>query len=72
VLQPTRQGRYPLRRMLDTVNSHREVSLRITVGGRTAIIAHAVGTADRADPWLPDGTSVLYGRKPWKDLPPWT
>jgi len=56
VLQPTRQGRYPLRRMLDTVNSHREVSLRITVGGRTAIIAHAAGTADDADPWLAAGT----------------
>ena len=59
VLQPTRQGRYPLRRMLDTVHSHREVSLRITVGGRTAIIAHVGGTADRADPWLPADTSVL-------------
>jgi len=57
VLQPTRQGRYPLRRMLDTVNSHREVSLRITAGGRTAIVAHVRGTADRADPWLPAGTT---------------
>lgn len=70
VLQPTRQGRYPLRRMLDTVNSHREVSLRITVGGRTAIIAHAAGTADRADPWLPADTNVLWsetleGSAPW-------
>jgi hypothetical protein len=53
VLQPTRQGRYPLRRMLDTVNSHHGVSLRITVGGRTAIIAHVGGTAGGADPWLP-------------------
>ena len=59
VLEPTRQGRYPLRRMLDTVNSHREVSLRITAGGRTAIIAHVRGTADRADPWLPADASVL-------------
>ena len=57
VLQPTRQGRYPLRRMLDTVRSHREVSLRITAGGRTAIVAHVRGTADRADPWLPAGTT---------------
>ena len=57
VLQPTRQGRYPLRRMLDTVNSHREVSLRITTGGRSAIVAHVRGTADRADPWLPAGTT---------------
>jgi DEAD/DEAH box helicase len=60
VLQPTRQGRYPLRRMLDTVNSHREVSLRITVGGRTAIVAHAAGTAAHADPWLAAGTNVLW------------
>jgi len=59
VLQPTRQGRYPLRRMLDTVNSHREVSLRITAGGRTAIVAHVRGTADHADPWLPAGANVL-------------
>jgi hypothetical protein len=70
VLQPTRQGRYPLRRMLDTVTSHREVSLRITAAGRTAIIAHVRGTADRADPWLPAGTSVsgtatLEGSAPW-------
>ena len=57
VLEPTRQGRYPLRRMLDTVNAHREVSLRITAGGRTAIVAHVRGTADRADPWLPAGTT---------------
>jgi hypothetical protein len=59
VLQPTRQGRYPLRRMLDTVGSHREVSLRITACGRTAIIAHVRGTADRADPWLPAGAAPL-------------
>jgi hypothetical protein len=56
VLRPTRQGRYPLRRMLDTVNSHREVSLGITAAGRTAIVAHVRATADRADPWLPAGT----------------
>ena len=66
VLQPTRQGRYPLRRVLDTVNSHREVSLRITAGGRTAIVARVRWMADRADPWLPAGTSVL-AREPWKD-----
>jgi hypothetical protein len=70
VLLPTRQGRYPLRRMLDTVNSHREVSLRITVGGRAAIIAYASATADRADPWLAAGTDVLWpgtleGSAPW-------
>lgn len=58
VLQPTRQGRYPLRRVLDTVNSHREVSLRITAAGRTAIVAHVRGTADRVDPWLPAGAGA--------------
>jgi hypothetical protein len=72
VLLPTRQGRYPLRRMLDTVNSHQEVSLRITAGGRTAIVAHVRGTADRADPWLPAGTGpadhadrTREGPAPW-------
>ena len=57
VLEPTRQGRYPLRRMVDTVDTHREVSLRITIEGRTAIVAHAGGMADRADPWLPADTT---------------
>jgi len=60
VLQPTIQGRYPLRRMLDTVNSHGWVSLRITVYGRTATIAHVSGLADGADPWLPADTT-RYG-----------
>ena len=62
VLEPTRHGGYPLRRMMDTVNAHGRISLRITVGGRTATIAHAGGTADRADPWLPADTA-RYG--PW-------
>ena len=60
VLQPTREGRYPLRRMLDTVNSHGWVSLRITVYGRAATIAHVSGVADGADPWLPADTTQ-YG-----------
>jgi hypothetical protein len=58
MLQPTRRGRYPLRRMLDTVDSHREVSLRLSAAGRTAIVAHVRGTADWADPWLPAGTTL--------------
>ena len=65
VLEPTRLGRYPLRRMLDTVDSHRDVSLRITVGGRTAIIAHAGVTADSADPWLPAAAPTREGPAPW-------
>lgn len=68
VLQPTRRGRYPLRRMLDTVHSHREVSLRITAAGRTAIVAQVRGPADRADPWLPAGT----GAETLEGFPPWT
>jgi len=55
VLQPAKGGRYPLRRMLDTANSHHGVSLRITAGGRTVTIAHVGSTAGGADPWLPAG-----------------
>jgi hypothetical protein len=56
VLEPTRQGRYPLRRMLDTLNDRGDVSLRITIGGRAATIAHVGGAAEGADPWLPADT----------------
>jgi len=54
VLEPTRRGRYPLRRMADTVTACGGAALRITVGGRTATIARIIapdGTAD-ADPWV--------------------
>lgn len=57
VLEPTRQGLYPLRRMMDTANSHGGVSLRITVAGRTATIARVGRAADDADPWLPADTT---------------
>jgi hypothetical protein len=53
VLDPTRQGRYPLRRMADTVTAHGGASLRITVGGRTATIARITAEDAAADPWAP-------------------
>ena len=52
VLEPTRQGRYPLRRMADTVTARGGASLRITVGGRTATIARIAGPSGPADPWI--------------------
>lgn len=52
VLEPTRQGRYPLRRMADTVTVHGGASLRITVGGRTATIARIAPPDGAADPWI--------------------
>ena len=39
VLMPSKRGRYPLRRMLDTVSAHGGAELRITVGARTAVVA---------------------------------
>jgi hypothetical protein len=53
VLEPTRRGGYPLRRMLDTVSAHGGAELRVTVGGRTAVIARVSAPAPAADPWLP-------------------
>jgi hypothetical protein len=52
VLEPTRQGRYPLRRMADTITAHGGASLRITVGGRTATIARIAAPDGTADPWV--------------------
>jgi hypothetical protein len=53
VLEPAKGGRYPLRRMLDTVRAHGGAELRITVSARTAVIARISGPAPAADPWLP-------------------
>jgi hypothetical protein len=53
VLEPSRRGAYPLRRMLDTVNAHGGAELRITVGARTAVIARITAPATAADPWVP-------------------
>jgi len=53
VLEPSKRGRYPLRRMLDTVSAHGGAELRMTVGARTAVIARISASAPAADPWLP-------------------
>ena len=53
VLMPSKRGRYPLRRMLDTVNAHGGAELRITIGARTAVIARISAAASADDPWLP-------------------
>jgi hypothetical protein len=52
VLMPSKRGRYPLRRMLDTVNAHGGAELRITIGARTAVIARISASAPADDPWL--------------------
>jgi hypothetical protein len=52
VLLPSKLGRYPLRRMLDTVRAHGDAELRITVGPRTAVIARIAASAAADDPWL--------------------
>ena len=52
VLEPTRQGRYPLRRVADTVTARGGASLRIAVGGRTATIARIAVPDGPADPWI--------------------
>ena len=54
VLEPSKQGRYPLRRILDTVSAHGGADLRITVGARAAVIARISAPAPAADPWLPN------------------
>jgi len=51
VLAPTRQGRYPLRRILDTVTAIGDIELAITIDARTVTIASVTGTARAADPW---------------------
>ena len=52
VLMPSKLGRYPLRRMLDTVSAHGDAELRITMGERAAVIARVSASAADADPWL--------------------
>jgi hypothetical protein len=52
LLEPSKRGRYPLRRMLDTVRAHGGAELRVTVGARTAVIARISPSAPAADPWL--------------------
>ena len=52
VLTASKQGRYPLRRILDTVSVHGDAELRITVGARTAVIARISASTLADDPWL--------------------
>ncbi len=52
VLEPSKRGGYPLRRMLDTVSAHGGAELRITVAARTAVIARISAPVPAADPWL--------------------
>ena len=52
VLKPSKLGRYPLRRIADTVSAHGGAELRITVGARTAVIARINVSAPAADPWV--------------------
>lgn len=51
VLAPTGQGRYPLRRVLDTMTAVGGLDLAVTVDGRTAVIAVVTAAARAADPW---------------------
>lgn len=55
VLEPTRQGGYPLRRMLDTARALGAVNLVIAAGGdRRATIARVRATGAYADRWAID------------------
>ena len=51
VLDPTGDGRYPLRRLLDTVTAHGHAELTIAVGGAAVTIATVSGTSHGNDPW---------------------
>ena len=51
VLDPTGDGRYPLRRLLDTVTVHGHAELTIAVGAAAVTIATISGTSQGNDPW---------------------
>lgn len=51
VLDPTRDGRYPLRRILDTVTVRGHVELTITIATAPVTIATVSGTSQVNDPW---------------------
>ncbi|MGH3276807.1 MAG: hypothetical protein ACRDNZ_21065, partial [Streptosporangiaceae bacterium] len=52
VLEPSKQGRYPLARVADTVRVHGGADLRVTIGARTAVLARISGPEPGADPWV--------------------
>ena len=51
LLEPTKQGRFPLRRMLDTALANGHTALTITVGTRTVTIATVTTPGPDTDPW---------------------
>lgn len=51
ILDPTRDGRYPLRRILDTVTAHDDVELTIAIAGVPVTIATVTGVSPGNDPW---------------------
>jgi hypothetical protein len=51
VLDPTRDGRYPLRRILDTVTVRGHAELTITIAAAPVTIATVSGTSRVNDPW---------------------
>jgi hypothetical protein len=77
VLDPTRDGRYPLRRILDTVTAYGRAELTIKVAAAPVTIATVSGTSQVNDPWA---MSLLrdpaicgchrHRRAPEPDLPP--
>ena len=51
VLDPTGDGRYPLRRLLDTVTVQGHAELTIAVGAAAVTIATVCGTSQGNEPW---------------------
>ena len=51
VLDPTRDGRYPLRRLLDTVTVYGRAELTIAIGAAPVTIATVSGASQGNDPW---------------------
>lgn len=52
LLHPSRQCRYPLRRLLDTVTAIGAADLKITVAARTSTVATVTPPEPGDDPWL--------------------
>jgi hypothetical protein len=76
VLDPTRDGRYPLRRILDTVTAHGHAELTIKVAAVAVTIATVSGTSQVNDPWAmallrdhPLCGCHRHRREPESDLP---
>lgn len=63
-LEPSRQGRYPLRRLLDTVAAHGGAELCVTVAGRTTTVVRLAAPAPGVDPWLPAPSVRTPARSP--------